>query len=409
MISREGKKCVEEINNSFRVLLVTGPRQVGKTTLLKECMPSDMNYVTLDDKALRITAQESPKLFLEEHGYPLLIDEVQYAPELFPYIKMNVDDDKRRGLYWLTGSQQFSLMKNVQESLAGRVGIMKLNSLTYSEIKGNTNKDIFDPGNIRAAKENVDVNDLFEIIFRGGMPELYDIKTMRRELFYEAYINTYLTRDVKEQIGVSDIETFKKFMVSVASRNGEQLNYSSISKEVGIADKTVKSWLNILITSGIVYLLEPYMSTKIKRITHIPKIVFMDTGLCSYLAGWTSARDLQLSSTAGHYLETYIVAEIVKSYNAIGVDPKISYYRDKEKKEIDLIFYNNNKLYPFEIKKTADPNRSMINNFKMLDDVGKEVAPGGIICFYDKLMHLDEKNYIIPISSVINLEKEKIG
>lgn len=406
MISREGKKCVEEINNSFRVLLVTGPRQVGKTTLLKECMPSDMNYVTLDDKALRITAQESPKLFLEEHGYPLLIDEVQYAPELFPYIKMNVDDDKRRGLYWLTGSQQFSLMKNVQESLAGRVGIMKLNSLTYSEIKGNTNKDIFDPGNIRAAKENVDVNDLFEIIFRGGMPELYDIKTMRRELFYEAYINTYLTRDVKEQIGVSDIETFKKFMVSVASRNGEQLNYSSISKEVGIADKTVKSWLNILITSGIVYLLEPYMSTKIKRITHIPKIVFMDTGLCSYLAGWTSARDLQLSSTAGHYLETYIVAEIVKSYNAIGVDPKISYYRDKEKKEIDLIFYNNNKLYPFEIKKTADPNRSMINNFKMLDDVGKEVAPGGIICFYDRLMHLDEKNYIIPISSVINLEKD---
>ena len=406
MISREGKKCVEEINNSFRVLLVTGPRQVGKTTLLKECMPSDMNYVTLDDKALRTAAQESPKLFLEEHRYPLLIDEVQYAPELFPYIKMIVDDDKRRGLYWLTGSQQFSLMKNVQESLAGRVGIMKLNSLTYSEIKGNTNKDIFDPGNIRAAKENVDVNDLFEIIFRGGMPELYDIKTMRRELFYEAYINTYLTRDVKEQIGVSDIETFKKFMVSVASRNGEQLNYSSISKEVGIADKTVKSWLNILITSGIVYLLEPYMSTKIKRITHIPKIVFMDTGLCSYLAGWTSARDLQLSSTAGHYLETYIVAEIVKSYNAIGVDPKISYYRDKDKKEIDLIFYNNNKLYPFEIKKTADPNRSMINNFKMLDDVGKEVAPGGIICFYDKLMHLDEKNYIIPISSVINLEKD---
>ena len=406
MINREGKKCVEEINNSFRVLLVTGPRQVGKTTLLKECMPSDMNYVTLDDKALRTAAQESPKLFLEEHGYPLLIDEVQYAPELFPYIKMNVDDDKRRGLYWLTGSQQFSLMKNVQESLAGRVGIMKLNSLTYSEIKGNTNKDIFDPGNIRATKENVNVNDLFDIIFRGGMPELYDIKTMRRELFYEAYINTYLTRDVKEQIGVSDIETFKKFMVSVASRNGEQLNYSSISKEVGIADKTVKSWLNILITSGIVYLLEPYMSTKIKRITHIPKIVFMDTGLCSYLAGWTSARDLQLSSTAGHYLETYIVAEIVKSYNAIGVDPKISYYRDKDKKEIDLIFYNNNKLYPFEIKKTADPNRSMINNFKMLDDVGKEVAPGGIICFYYKLMHLDEKNYIIPISSVINLEKD---
>lgn len=406
MIDRESKKSIQKINTSFKVLLVTGPREVGKTTLLKECMPKNMNYVTLDDNTLRAAAQESPKLFLEEHKAPLLIDEVQYAPELFSYIKIKVDNSQDRGQYWLTGSQQFSLMKNVQESLAGRVGIVKLNSFTYSEIKNNHNKAVFDPNNIRESKNNVDVNELFEIIFRGGMPELYDIKTMRRELFFESYITTYLTRDVKDQIAIADIETFRKFMVSVASRNGEQLNYNDISREIGITDKTAKSWLNVLITSGIIYLLEPYMSSKIKRIIHTPKIVFMDTGLCSYLAGWTSARDLQLSSTSGHYLETFIISEIVKSYNALGIEPKISYYRDKEKKEINLIFYNNNKLYPFEIKKSANPTRNMITNFKMLDDIGKEVAPGGIICFYDKLIHIDEKNYAIPISSVINLEKE---
>ncbi len=404
MIEREAKETIKNIADTFRVLLVTGPRQVGKTTLLKSIMPDDMNYVTLDDKVLRDNARKDPKMFLEEHRWPLLIDEVQYAPELFPYIKMKVDEENKRGMYWLTGSQQFTLMKNVQESLAGRVGIVNLNSFTYSEINGNKDKMIFKPTEFYPSKE-INVNDLFELIFNGGMPELYNIEGIKRNIFFDGYINTYLDRDVKEQLNISDLVEFKKLMVAVASLNGEQLNYYKIASELGITDKTVKSWINILVASGIIYLLEPFASSKIKRLTHMPKIIFMDSGLCSYLAGWDSARDLQFSSSAGHYLEAFIISEIIKSYNAIGETPNISYYRDKEKNEIDLIFYRNKKIYPFEIKKTASPAESMIKTFYKLEDTGREVAPGGIICFYDTLMHLDKKHYIIPISSVINITK----
>lgn len=401
MIEREAKKTVKNISETFRVLLVTGPRQVGKTTLLKEYMPKNMNYITLDDITLREFAKKDSKLFLEEHPWPLLIDEAQYAPELFPYIKIKVDEEKKRGMYWLTGSQQFKLMKNVTESLAGRVGIIKLNSFTYSEINNNSKKNVFNPENIKKSK-TIPVQEVFETIFKGGMPELYDIENMDRKTFFAGYIDTYLSRDLKEQIEPKDISQFKRFLIALASRNGEQLNYSAISNEIGITDKTVKTWLDVLVTSGIVYLLEPYMNSKLKRITHMPKVIFMDSGLCSYLVDFPSARDLQLSSLSGHYLETFIISEIIKSYNAIGEDPNITYYRDKDKNEIDLIFSKGNKLYPFEIKKTAMPTTAMIKSFKFLENTGKEIAPGGIICFYDNLIHLDEKNYIIPISSVIN-------
>ena len=402
MLKREASEKIKKINSTFRVLLVTGPRQVGKTTLLSEYLSENMSYVTLDDKVLREQAITNPKLFLIEHPWPLLIDEVQYAPELFPYIKMIVDQHRERGMYWLTGSQQIKLMKNVQESLAGRVGIVKLNSLTYSEIIEKENKKIFEPGNIIKSEKNIDVFELYEKIFRGGMPELYDVPDMDKRDFFYSYVETYLSKDVKDQLDILDTELFKDFMVSVASRNGEQLNYTNIASEIGISDKTARTWLNILINSGIVYLLEPFMNTKLKRITHMHKIIFMDSGLCSYLAGWESARDLQLSEKAGHYLETYVISEIIKSYNAVGIEPKISYYRDKEKNEIDLIFEKNNKIYPFEIKKTANPTKTMIKNFEKLEKI-KKIEPGGIICLYDDLIHIDEKNYIIPISSVINL------
>ena len=404
MLKREAHKTIERINKTFRVLLVSGPRQVGKTTLLKEYLPKNMNYVTLDDEVLRRQAKENPKTFLEEHPWPILIDEAQYAPELFSYIKIIVDNENKRGMYWLTGSQQINLMKNVQESLAGRVGIVKLNSLTYSETNNVENKKIFEPDNLQKGKKYIDVNELFEKIFRGGMPELYDVPEFNKNDYFFAYVDTYLSKDVKDQLDILDAKTFKNFMISVASKNGEQLNYTTIANEIGITDKTVKTWLNILVSSGIVYLLEPFMNTKLKRITHMPKIVFMDSGLCSYLAGWESARDLQLSEVSGHYLETYIISEIIKSYNALGIDPKISYYRDKEKNEIDLIFEKNKKIYPFEIKKTGNPTKAMISNFSKLDNINKQVEPGGIICCYDDLIHLDEKNYIIPISSVIDIK-----
>ena len=402
MYEREAVDTIKNIAQTFKVLLVTGPRQVGKSTLLLSIKPDDMEYVTLDDEVLRKQAQNDPKMFLQEHPGPLMIDEVQYAPRLFSYIKINVDMSDKNGQYWLTGSQAFKLMKNASESLAGRVGIVNLNSFTYSEIMRFKKSEYFNPASFKKA-EKIDVNDLFEIIFKGGMPRVHTQKNLSREAFFESYIDTYLERDIRELNQVGDLIAFRKFLVSVASRTGEQLNYSSLAEDAGVSVPTAQDWLSIVVTSGLVYLLEPYMSSELKRLTHMPKIIFMDTGLCSYLAGWDNNRDLQLSSTAGHYLETFIISEIVKSYNAKGIKPKISYFRDKEKREIDLIFYVNNKLYPFEIKKTALPTKEMIKNFDILNKQSKEVCPGGIICFYDDLIHLDSKNYIIPVSSVINI------
>ena len=404
MFEREAKKIIDEINNNFKILLVTGPRQVGKTTLLLSLKPKNMEYVSLDDEVLRNQANKDPKLFLEEHPYPLLIDEAQYAPNLFTYLKMKVDEVEEYGMYWLTGSQQFHLMKKASESLAGRVGIINLNSFTYSEIKQNTNKTLFDPTDLKKAPP-IEANELFEIIYKGGMPELYKNKNLKRELYFQSYIDTYISRDVREITEIGNLEAFKKFIVSVASRTGEQLNYTALALDAGVTVPTSKAWLSILVSSGLVYLLEPYLSSELKRLTHIPKIIFMDTGLACFLAGWESAKELQLSSNAGHYLETFIISEIIKSYNARGIKPNISYYRDKEKNEIDLILYKNNTLYPFEIKKTASPNKTMIKNFEKLNQSKKNIGTGGIICFYDKLLKLDEKNYIIPISSVINISK----
>lgn len=401
MFEREALNVIKSINETFKVLLVTGPRQVGKTTLLLSIKPKEMEYVTLDDEVLRKQAQDDPKLFLEEHPAPLLIDEAQYAPNLFSYIKIIVDKEQKNGMYWLTGSQQFHLMKNVSESLAGRVGIVNLNSFTYSEIVRAKNKVLFDPTNLKKT-EKIDVNKLFEYIFKGGMPELYKNKNINSDVYFQGYIDTYISRDVRELTEIGNLDSFKKFIVSVASRTGEQLNLTSLANDAGITVPTAKAWLAILTSSGLVYLLEPYMTSELKRLTHTPKIIFMDTGLACFLAGWESAKELQLSSNAGHFLETYIISEIIKSYNAKGIRPNLSYYRDKEKNEIDLIVYKNNKLYPFEIKKTSMPNISMIKQFKMLEKTKKEIGTGGIICCYDNLMRLDNYNYIVPISSVIN-------
>lgn len=401
MYEREALNVIKNINDTFKVLLVTGPRQVGKTTLLLSIKPENMEYVTLDDEILRNQAVHDPKLFLEEHPAPLLIDEAQYAPNLFSYIKINVDKEQKNGMYWLTGSQQFHLMNNVCESLAGRVGIVNLNSFTYSEINKKENKILFDPDNLKK-EDKIDVNELFKYIFNGGMPELYKNDKINRNIYFQGYIDTYITRDVRNLIDIGNLDSFKKFIVSVASRTGEQINYTTLANDAGITVPTAKSWMSILTTSGIVYLLEPYMSSKLKRLTHIPKIIFMDTGLACYLAGWESASALQMSSNSGHYMETYIISEIIKSYNAKGIRPNLSYYRDKEKNEIDLILYKNDKLYPFEIKKTASPNKTMIKNFDLLKKAKINLGVGGIICCYDNLMHLDEDNYIIPISSVIN-------
>ncbi|MBP3832002.1 MAG: ATP-binding protein [Clostridia bacterium] len=401
MYDREVKERIKKINNTFRVLVVTGPRQVGKTTLLESMMPKNMTKVSLDDETLRKEAQENPKIFLDSYSTPLFIDEVQYAPQLFPYIKMKVDKNKERGQYWLSGSQLFDLMKNVTESLAGRAGIVKMNSFTYSEILQNSQKEIFDPQKLKQ-KEYIDVNKIFERIFNGGMPELYDIKDMDRNDFYYSYINTYIEKDIKKIKNIGNIESFKKFMRDIAIRTGTTLNYSDIANDVGVAVNTIKDWVSILVSTGIIYLLEPYSSNKLKRLTHMPKIIFMDSGLACYLANWENAKALQLSEISGHFFESYVVSELIKSYDNKGINLEISHFRNKETEEIDLILFKNNTLYPLEIKKTANPRKDMIKNFRHLEKVNMKLGNGGIICLYDKLMKLDDNNYIIPISSVIN-------
>lgn len=400
MYEREVKERIKKINDTFRVLVVTGPRQVGKTTLLESVMPENMTKVSLDDEFLRKEAKENPKIFLDSYPTPLFIDEVQYAPELFPYIKMKVDKDKTRGQYWLSGSQLFDLMKNVTESLAGRAGIVKMNSFTYSEIVKKPKKEVFDPDNLKEYKY-IDVNEIFERIFNGGMPELYDIENMDRNDFYYSYINTYIEKDIKKIKNIGNVESFKKFMRDVAIRTGTTLNYSDISNDVGISVNTVKDWFSILVSTGLVYLLEPYSSNKIKRLTHMPKIIFMDMGLACYLANWESAKALQLSELSGHFFESYVISEIVKSYDNKGLRLEISHFRNKETEEIDLIMFKNNTLYPLEIKKTSNPRKDMMKNFKYLEKTNMKIGQGGIICLYDKLMKLDENNYIIPVSSVI--------
>lgn len=402
MYSREVKERIKKINDAFRVLVVTGPRQVGKTTLLESLMPENMTKVSLDDETLRKEAQENPKIFLDSYSTPLFIDEVQYAPQLFPYIKMKVDKDKTRGQYWLSGSQLFDLMKNVTESLAGRAGIVKMNSFTYSEIVQNTEKEIFDPDNLKE-NEYIDVNRTFERIFNGGMPELYDIPNMDRNDFFYSYINTYIEKDIKKIKNIGNIESFKKFMRDVAIRTGTNLNYSDIANDVGVSVNTIKEWISILVSTGIIYLLEPYSSNKIKRLTHMPKIIFMDMGLACYLANWESAKALQLSKMSGHFFESYVISELIKSYDNKGLRLEISHFRNKETEEIDLIIFKNNTLYPLEIKKTANPTKEMMKNFKYLEKADMKIGTGGIICLYDKLMKLDENNYIIPLSSVINV------
>ena len=401
MYDREVKERIKKINNTFRVLVVTGPRQVGKTTLLESMMPKNMTKVSLDDETLRKEAQENPKIFLDSYSTPLFIDEVQYAPQLFPYIKMKVDKNKERGQYWLSGSQLFDLMKNVTESLDGRAGIVKMNSFTYSEILQNSQKEIFDPQKLKQ-KEYIDVNKIFERIFNGGMPELYDIKDMDRNDFYYSYINTYIEKDIKKIKNIGNIESFKKFMRDIAIRTGTTLNYSDIANDVGVAVNTIKDWVSILVSTGIIYLLEPYSSNKLKRLTHMPKIIFMDSGLACYLANWENAKALQLSEISGHFFESYVVSELIKSYDNKGINLEISHFRNKETEEIDLILFKNNTLYPLEIKKTANPRKDMIKNFRHLEKVNMKLGNGGIICLYDKLMKLDDNNYIIPISSVIN-------
>lgn len=399
MIKREIEKKFKRLAQSRKIVLITGSRQVGKSTFIKEFIDEDRQYVTLDDMNLRALAKEDPQMFLMNYKGSLIIDEVQYAPELFPYLKMNVDDSSEKGKYFLTGSQRFELMKNVTESLAGRVSVLELSSLSYAEKKGFTS-NIFNPLKIKN-RFKVTPIEIFNEIYEGGMPEYISSKLDKNE-FFSDYVTTFLERDVRNIANVGDLNSFRKFMIAVASRNGEVLNYSSLCEDADIDSKTAKRWLSILEASDIIYLLEPYFNSSLKRATKSPKIVFLDSGLCSYLCGWNSGENIMNSSVSGHYLEMFVISQLIKNKrnNESSLNYDIYFYRDKDGKEIDLIIKLDDVIYPFEIKKTAGPNKSMINNFNILNNKNMNVGNGGLICFYPDIIPLDDNNKSYPVSVI---------
>ncbi len=396
---RLAENVIHKQEKMFKTLLITGARQVGKTTMLKNIKPN-INYITLDDMILNQSAVEDPELFLKSNTPPIIIDEIQYAPNLLRYIKIAVDNSEEKALYYLTGSQQFNLMKNVSESLAGRVGILNLLGLSLREIKDINFNEPFLPteeylNKRKEYEKEISYKELWNIIHKGSMPALYQEES-DTDMFYAMYVSTYIERDVRNLTQVGDTLSFLKFMTALASRIGQLLNLNNIANEIGISIPTAQRWLSILVASNIVYILEPYYNNIMKRAVKTPKVYFLDTGLAAYLTKWKTGEVLETGTMSGNFFENYVIVEIIKSYyNSGELRPPVYFYRDKEKREIDLVIEQNGKLYPIEIKKTSNPSKDMIENFKVLETV-KEVGEGAIICMYDNILNLDEKNRIIP-------------
>lgn len=402
-IKRHCQEVIEKQEKIFKSILITGARQVGKTTMLKNLKPN-INYVTLDDMLLKQVAIEDPALFLKSNLAPVIIDEIQYAPSLLHYIKMEVDNSEKKAQFYLTGSQQFELMQGVSESLAGRIGIINLLGLSVREVKKIAFYKPFLPtyeylDERKKYLKDISYNEIWDIIHKGLMPAMYE-ENSDFDMYYSTYVNTYIERDVRNLTQVGDTLSFLKFMVALASRIGQLLNLNSLAKDVGITASTAQRWLSILVASNIVYILEPYYNNILKRTIKTPKIYFLDTGLAAYLTKWKDKDVLEAGTMAGSFFENFIIVEIIKSYyNAGELRPPLYFYRDKEQKEIDLIIEQNGKLHPIEIKKTANPNKEMIANFKVLEKV-KEVGDGAVICMYDRVLNLDEKNRIIPYTYI---------
>lgn len=395
---RDAKQTIEKISRQFKVLLVTGPRQVGKRTLLEK-IDSTRQVVSLDSLNLRELAVEDPQLFLQRFLPPILIDEVQYAPGLFSEIKVISDASEVGGLYWLTGSQQFHLMKGASESLAGRVGILKLLGLSQREIYGWLRQAPFSPRReyLDSCRNRnfINVNDVFRHVWKGSFPSMW-ASEVDWQIFYDSYFQTYLQRDVRTLSGIVNELDFVKFVRAVAIRTGQQLNYNSIVKELGITQPTAKAWMSILEASGLVYLLPPYFNNRLKRVVKSQKVYLMDTGLCAFLSRWMTQEALETGIMSGPVLENFVIIEILKSYRNQGIEPQLYYFRDADGKEIDLLIEENGKVYPIEIKKTASPNASIVKNFDVIpEDIRGE---GALICFVKEDFPLTRDVSAVPIS-----------
>jgi predicted AAA+ superfamily ATPase len=400
-IPRSAEKTLEKLRKQFKVVLVTGARQVGKTTMLKHSYLDTYNYVTLDTLHDRTLAQDDPSLFFKDYRRPLILDEVQKAPELFEHIKYLVDQTNEKGTIILTGSQTFQLMKGVSESLAGRVAILEMTGLSLREVLHSTKEQPYIPQNSRDRYEKPGSFDVWHHIWRGSMPELQD-KSIDWSLFFSNYTSTYLERDVRDLIRVKDEERFYRFIVSAAARTGQLLNAESIANDVGVDMKTIQSWVSVLQASGIIRLLRPIHVNIGKRLTKTAKLYFMDTGLACYLLGWNSAETLKNGAMSGQIFETFVVSEVLKSYLNAGLKTEnIFFYRDTKKREIDLVIQEGQVLHPIEIKKSASPGKDAIANFFVLNNLsGFEVGTGAVLCQTDISYSISEGVRAEPLWSI---------
>lgn len=403
-INRHILPYLERMKKQFRVLLITGSRQVGKSTLLKNKLLPEYDYVTLDDFSDLSIAQKDAALFFKNHPLPVIVDEVQRAPNLFLQIKLLADNSEEKGKIILTGSQSYKLLSNAADSLAGRVCIINMSSLSLREKYGIDFNTEFLPTEEYISKRKKSVKtyaNLWNHIWRGSMPELAD-DTIEWEAFYRSYIRTYIDRDVADLIDVKNLVKFNNFMQSIASRVGELFNADSLARDVGVTSKTISQWTSILESSGVIKLLQPYEKNVSNRAVKTPKIYFMDTGLVCHLVGWSSSQVAMNGAMSGSLFENFVISEIIKSYYNSGHDSKnIYFYRDKDKKEIDLIIEKDNILYPIEIKKSAQPTIDMAKSLSVLHKIpGKTVGQGCILCQCDKMHYLSDNVAALPVEYI---------
>ncbi len=401
------KRTIEEkvisASREYACLLLTGPRQVGKTTMLEHLMlNTGRTKVTLDDADERKLASNDPALFLELHPAPVLIDEVQYAPELFSYIKIAVDNGASPGSYWLTGSQSFSLMELARESLAGRVAVLHMSSLSQSELYGDGISAPFsvELSELKEREKHLSAcsaTEMYSRIWNGAMPGHRSGKFTDRDLFYSSYIQTYIDRDVTEMIPGVDKLAYADFVRAAACRVGQQLNLHDIAQDVSVSDDTAKRWMQVLEKSEVVFFLRPYSNNLLKRTVKTPKMYFFDTGLVSYLTRYSSSDILMNGALNGAILENYTVSEIIKTFRNNAKDCIIHYYRDKDSREIDLVIESNGKLHPMEIKKSVNPGSKLADVFKLLDRGSVPRGTGAVLCLRESMSAIDRDSLIVPI------------
>ncbi|MCD8205930.1 MAG: ATP-binding protein [Clostridia bacterium] len=403
-IRRHLEAEILDVSKYYSAILLTGPRQSGKTTMLKKLSEEEgrgRKYVSLDDIDIRSQAINDPKGFLQQYSPPVLIDEVQYAPGLFTYIKIYIDSHHGAGDFWLTGSQIFRLMRGVRESLAGRVILFSMSPLSQREIDGKDNVP-FTTDFESLLKESEKAvpktrSEIYESLWMGGMPgRLRGTKKDRAE-YYSSYISTYVARDVADLVGHIDAIKFNAFVRSAAARCAQLVNVTAMAEDADISNDMAKNWLNILETLGVVFYLRPYSNNALKRTIKTPKLYFSDTGLVAYLSRWTSPEVAEYGAMAGALFENYVVSEIMKSYTNAGIEPGLYYYRDRDTNEIDILIESDGKLCPVEIKRTASPDRRITRTFSLIEKSPLERGTSAVICTSDRLYSFDSRNLVVPV------------